>query len=80
MLSSKLTLKILLTLLAPRGGVKILNLLLGMSLNMPTVFSSEFQCNSIKNEDFKINPINPFNPISTKWGNDNLKFITRNVH
>ena len=39
-----------------------------MSYNMLKVFSSEFQSNSIKIEDFKINPINPFNPISTKGG------------
>ena len=39
-----------------------------MSNNMPKVFSSEFQSNNIKIEDFKINPINTFNPISTKGG------------
>ena len=37
-----------------------------MSYNMPNVFSSEFQSNSTKIEDFKINPINQFNPISTR--------------
>ena len=46
---------------------------------MPKVFSSEFQSNSIKIEDFKINPINPFNPISTKGGSENFKPITRNI-
>ena len=48
--------------------MKIKNLLLGMSYNMLKVFSSEFQSNSIKIEDFKFNHINPFNPISTKGG------------
>ena len=74
-----LTLLILLTLLAPRRGVKLENLLLGMSYDMPKVFSSEFQSNSIKIADFKINPINPFNPISTKGGSKIFKPITRNV-
>ena len=50
-----------------------------MSYNMPEVFSSEFQSNSIKIEDFKINPIKPFNPISTNEGSENVKPITRNV-
>ena len=76
---SKLNLLIILTLLAPRGGVEILNLLLGMSYNMPKMLSSEFQTCSIKIEDFKINPTNPFNPISTKGGSENWKYITRNV-
>ena len=40
---------------------------------MPKVFSSELQSNIIKIEDFKINPINPFNPISTKEGSETLK-------
>ena len=39
-----------------------------MSYDIPKVFSSEFQSNSIKIEYFKIYPINPFNPISTKEG------------
>ena len=59
--------------------MKIKNLLLGMSYNMPEGFSSEFQSNRIKIEDFKINPINPFNPISTEGGSENFKPITRNV-
>ena len=50
-----------------------------MSYTMPKVFISEFQSNSIKIEDFKINPINPFNPISTKGRNTNFKQITKNV-
>ena len=50
-----------------------------MSYNMPKVFSSEFQSKSIKIEDFKINPINPFNPISIKGGSENFKPITRNI-
>ena len=46
----------LFTLLAPRGeGVKILNLLLQMSYNIPKMLSSEFQTCNIKIEDF--NPI-----------------------
>ena len=46
-------------------GVKIANLLLGMSLNMPKMLGTKFQSHSIKIEDFKIIPINP---ISTKGG------------
>ena len=34
-----------------KGGVKILNLLPGVSYNMPEVLSSEFQSHSIKIED-----------------------------
>ena len=76
---SKLILLIILTLLAPRGGVKILNVLLGMSYNIPKILSSEFQSCSIKIEEFKINPIHPFNPNSIKGGSKNVKPITRNV-
>ena len=50
-----------------------------MSYNMPKVFSSEFQSNSSNIEDLKINPIDPFNPISTKGGSENFKPITKNV-
>ena len=57
----------------------MLNLLLQMSYNMPKMLSSEFQTCSNKIEDFKINPINPFNPISTKGGRENFEPITRNV-
>ena len=39
---------------------------------MPKIFCSEFQSNSIKIEDFKINPINHFNLISTKGGGVNI--------
>ena len=46
---------------------------------MPKVFSSEFQSKSIKIEDLKIKPFNPFNPTSTKEGSENVKPITRNV-
>ena len=67
----KITLWIILTLLAPRGEEKILNILLRMSYNMPKMFCSKFQSHIIKVQDFKINPINPFNPISTKG---DLKF------
>ena len=52
------------------------NLLLEMSYNMPKMFSSEFQSNSIKIEVFEINPINPFNPIITKRESKNVKLIT----
>ena len=55
------------------------NILLGMPYDMPKVFISEFQRNSIQIEEFKINPINPFNPISSKRGSGNFKPITRNV-
>jgi len=46
-----------------------------MSCNMPKVFSSEFKSNNIKIEDFRINPINPFNPISTKGGVNILSLL-----
>ena len=42
---------------------KMLNVLPGMSYNMPNMLSSEFQSHSNKIEDFKINPINSFHPI-----------------
>ena len=61
------------------GIFKILNLLLGMSYIMPQKWSSVFQSHSIKIEDFKINPINPFNPNKTKWGSEHFKPITKNV-
>ena len=54
----------------------MLNLLFHMSYNIPKMLSSAFQTCSIKIEDFKINTINPFNPISTKEGSENLKPIT----
>ena len=69
----------LLTLLASRGGVKILYLFLGMSYIMPKKLSSEFQGHSIKIENFKINPINLINPISIKGGSEHFKPITGNV-
>ena len=59
------------TLIAPRVRVQILNILLEMSYDMPKMLSSELQSHSIKIKDFKINPINPFNPISTKEGSEN---------
>ena len=37
--------------MTPRGGVKILNLLLGMSYNMPKVLCSKFQSHKIQIED-----------------------------
>ena len=74
---SKLTLVILLTLIAPKGGVKILSLLLGMFYNMPKMLSSEFESHSIKIEDFKINLINPLNSNITKGGN--IKPITKRL-
>ena len=42
---------------------------------MPKMSSSEFQSHSTKIEDFKINPINLFNPISTKGGSENLSLF-----
>ena len=39
-----------------------------MSYIMPKKLSSEFQSHSIKIKNFKINPINPFNPNKTKGG------------
>ena len=53
----------------------MLNLLLQMSYNMPKMLSSEFQTCSIKIEDFKINPINTFNPISTNGGSNILSIL-----
>ena len=50
-----------------------------MSYIMPKKSSSEYQNHSIKIEDFKINPINPFNPNKTKWGSEHFKPITKNV-
>ena len=43
------------------------------------MLSSEVQSQSIKIEYFKISPINPFNPISTKEGEGNFKPLTMNV-
>ena len=73
---SKLTLFVILTLWAPRGRVKILNVILGMSYNLAKALTSEYQSDSIKIEDFKINTFNPFNPISTKEGVKFVKPIT----
>ena len=46
---------------------------------MPKMISSEYQSHSITIKDVKMNPINPFNPISTKGGIENFKPITKNV-
>ena len=54
--------------ISTKGGVNILNLLLGMFYIMQKKSNSEFQSLSIKIKDFKINPINPFNPNKTKGG------------
>ena len=44
------------------------------------MLGSNFQSHCIKIVDFKINPINPFNPDSTKGGGGKiLKTITKNV-
>ena len=43
------------------GGLKILNVIIGMSYNMPKALISEYQSPRI----------NPFNPISTKKGSEN---------
>ena len=53
------------TLLLARGEVKIVNLLLGMSYNMTKMLSSKFYSHIIKIENFKMNPIKYFYPIST---------------
>ena len=45
--------------------MKILNVILEMSYNLPKALTSEYQSPSIKIEDLKINTINPFNSIST---------------
>ena len=47
-----------------------------MSYNIPKMLSSKFQTCSIKIEDLNINPLNPFNPISTKGeGVEHLKLL-----
>ena len=61
------------------GGVYILHLLLEIYWNMSKKLSSKFQSHGIKIENFKIKPINPFNPISTKGESENVKPITMNV-
>ena len=66
----------MLTLLAPRGRVTILNVILGMSYNLAKTLTSEYHSPIIKIEDFKINTHNHFNPISTKGGIENVKPIT----
>ena len=43
-----------------------------MSYNMPNMLNTEFQIQSIKIVDFKINTIYRFNPISTKGGEWNF--------
>ena len=50
-----------------------------MSYNMRKMVGSKFQSHSITIKDVKMNPINPFNPISTKGGIENFKPITKNV-
>ena len=72
---SKLTLLIILTLLAPRGGVNILNVILEMSYNLPKALTLEYQSPSIKIEDLKIYTFNPFNPICTQRGSENLNLL-----
>ena len=57
----------------------ILNVILGMSYNLPRALTSEYQSPSIKIEDFKVNTFNPFNPISCKGGSENLKPINSYV-
>ena len=55
------------------------NLILGISYNIPNMLSSTFQSHSIEIEDFEINLINPFNPISNKGGRGHFQLSTRNV-
>ena len=50
-----------------------------ISNNQAWALTSEYPRSSIKIEDFKINTYNPFNPISTKGGSENVKPITSNV-
>ena len=72
---SQLTLLIYFTLIACRGGSENFELITGMSYDFPNMISSEFWSNGIKIEDLKINPINPFNSISTKGWSQNVKPI-----
>ena len=55
--------------------MKLLNLLLGISYIIPKMLSSEFQSNSIKIEYFKIDPLNPFNPITTMGWSEMLTLL-----
>ena len=57
--------------------MKIKNLLLEMSYNMPKMLRSKFQSHSIRIEDFTINPLNPFNNKAGAGGH--FKIIARNV-
>ena len=50
-----------------------------MSYNIPKILSFEFYSQSFEIEDFKINPINHFNPLSTKGGIEHFKVITKQV-
>ena len=50
-----------------------------MSYSMSIMLSSKFHSHSIEIEDLKINPVNPFNSISTKDGGEMVKLITRYV-
>ena len=45
---------------------------------MPKMLSFEFKSHSIEIEKFKINPINPFNSISTKGGSEHCIYIIMN--
>ena len=44
------------------------------------MLSSKFQSHSIKNEDFKVNPVKPFNPIRTKGGEWKLLTYYKDCH
>ena len=50
-----------------------------MSYNIPMMIRSKFQSHRIRIEDFEMNPINPFNPISTKGGSEMFELTTRIV-
>ena len=65
--------------ISTKGEVEFVNLLLGMSYNMPKMLSSQYQSHSIKIENFKINPINLIDPISIKGRSEHFKTFTKNV-
>ena len=66
---------------APSGPYTSLEMEVGPNPNpqYPRCYVLSFRVISWKFEDFKINPIKPVNPITTKGGSKNIKLITRNV-
>ena len=59
--------------------MKILNVILGMSYNLPKALTSEYQSPSIKIEDFKINPNNLITLLAPREGSEHFNPITKNV-